>query len=73
MQPSVPPTFEQMTPAERILYLQDLWDRIAERPEDVPVTDAQRAELNRRLAAYEANPGESIEWEVAREQIRQRK
>ena len=25
-------TFEQMSTAERILYVQDLWDRIAERP-----------------------------------------
>ena len=41
--------FEQMTPAERIEYLQDLWDRVAAAPQDVPITEAQRAELRRRL------------------------
>jgi putative addiction module component (TIGR02574 family) len=30
--------FEEMSIAERILYVQDLWDRIAEEPEGVPGT-----------------------------------
>jgi putative addiction module component (TIGR02574 family) len=57
------PTFEQMTPAERILYVQDLWDRIAEHPEDVEVSEAWKAELDRRLAAHQADPGAAIPWE----------
>ena len=65
-------SFEQMTPSERILYVQDLWDRIAEHPEGVPVTPGQREDLRRRLAAFRSNPGESVPWEIAREQMRQR-
>jgi putative addiction module component (TIGR02574 family) len=57
------PTFEQMTPAERILYVQDLWDRIAEHPEDVEVGEAWKAELDRRLAAHQADPDAAIPWE----------
>ena len=66
------PTFEQMTPSERIEYLQDLWDRFAEAPQDVPVTDAQRAELRRRVAAYRADPTSGVPWEQVLEKARGR-
>lgn len=64
---AVDPTFDQMTPTERVLYVQDLWDRIAEQPQDLPITEAQRAELQDRLADYQAHPETSIPCEVARE------
>lgn len=65
-------TFDQMTPAERILHVQDLWDRIAAEPDAVPLLEGQRAELRGRLAQHEADPAASIPWEVAREQVRRR-
>ncbi len=52
-----------MTPAERILYVQDLWDRIAEHPDDVEVSEAWRAELDRRMSAHQADPSAAIPWE----------
>lgn len=66
------PAFEQMTTAERILYVQDLWDRIAAEVEREPLTAAQAAEIDRRLADYREHPEASVPWEVAREQIRRR-
>jgi putative addiction module component (TIGR02574 family) len=66
------PVFEQMTTAERILYVQALWDRIAADAEEEPITPGQAAELDRRLADYRANPEASIPWETAREQMRRR-
>jgi putative addiction module component (TIGR02574 family) len=68
----VEPNFEQMSPAERIEYLQDLWDRVAEDPLAVPVTDAQRAELRRRVAAYRADPTSGVPWEQVMERARGR-
>jgi len=67
------PSFDQMTIAERILHVQDLWDRIAEEPEGVPVSDAMKAELDRRVEDYRLHPETSIPWEVAREQMRRRR
>ena len=67
------PSFDQMTIDERILHVQALWDRIADEAESVPLSDAQRSELRRRLADHEANPGASIPWEIAREQVRRRR
>lgn len=57
------PSFDQMTVAERIRHVQDLWDRIAEEPEAVPLSDAQRTELRRRLEAHQADPGAAVPWE----------
>ena len=67
------PPFDSMTKAERILYVQDLWDRIAADPEPVPLSAAQLAEVRRRLADHEAHPEASIPWEIAREQVRIRR
>ena len=67
------PSFEEMTKAERILYVQDLWDRIAAEPEPLPLSTAQLAEVRRRLADHEANPESLIPWDEAREQVRIRR
>lgn len=40
---------------ERIRLVEDLWDSIAADQRSVPLTDAQRTELDRRLDAYEAD------------------
>lgn len=63
-------SFDQMSPAERILYVQDLWDRIAEHPEDVPVTDEMKAELDRRLAKHRADPSTAVPWETVKARLR---
>jgi putative addiction module component (TIGR02574 family) len=44
---------------ERIKLVEDLWDSIAADQQALPLTPEQRAELDRRLDAYEAdkNPG----------------
>jgi putative addiction module component (TIGR02574 family) len=44
---------------ERIKLVEELWDSIAADQKALPLTPAQRAELDRRLDAYELdkNPG----------------
>jgi len=41
--------------AERIRLVEDLWDSIAADQAALPLTDEQRAELDRRLDAYESD------------------
>jgi putative addiction module component (TIGR02574 family) len=53
-------SFEQMTTAERVLYVQALWERIAEEPDGVPLSEAQRVEVRRRVEEHRANPGSII-------------
>jgi putative addiction module component (TIGR02574 family) len=41
---------------ERIELIGDIWDSLAEVPEAVTLTEAQRAELDRRLDAHRKDP-----------------
>lgn len=58
---------------ERIELVEDIWDSIAETPEEVPLTDARKTELDRRLEAYHRNPGEGSPWDKVRKRIRSRR
>lgn len=58
---------------ERIQLVADIWDSIAEAPEAVPLTDAQKAELDRRLDAYQRDPEKGSPWTVVRDRVRSRK
>ena len=58
---------------ERIQLVEDIWDTIAEVPEEVGLTYEQKAELDRRLDAYHQNPNEGSPWEMVRERIRSRR
>ncbi len=54
---------------ERIQLFEDSWDNIAEMPEELPLTKAQRVELDRRLNRYHRNPEEGSLWECVKENI----
>ena len=48
---------------ERIRLADDLYDSVSGSPGSVRLTDAQVAELARRLTDYERNPGGNFTWE----------
>ena len=52
--------------------IEELWDSLSDQPESVPLTDAQRQELDRRLDDLERSGPEGIPWEKVLEQIRTR-
>jgi putative addiction module component (TIGR02574 family) len=47
---------------EQIDLVEAIWDGIASRGEAPLLTDAQKAELDRRLADHLANPDDVIPW-----------
>ena len=61
----------QLSVAERIQLVEDIWDSIATVPEAISLTEEQRVEIERRLAAYQANPSEGIAWNNLKETLRQ--
>lgn len=67
------PAFDRLPALERIRLLEELWDRIAENPEQVAVTPAQLAELDRRVAQDELRPDEALPWAAARDRLLGRK
>jgi putative addiction module component (TIGR02574 family) len=58
--------------SERILLVEEIWDRIAADPDSVPISPAQRAELDRRLDALEANPDPGRPWAEVRAELLRR-
>jgi len=56
--------------SERILLVEDIWDSIAEAPEEIALTQAQEQELDARLDAYHKNPTEGSPWVMVRDRIR---
>ncbi|MEJ2679012.1 MAG: addiction module protein [Gemmatimonadota bacterium] len=59
----------KLSVAERIQLVEDLWDSIAADPEGLPLTDAQKAELDRRLEEHEMDPDSAVSWEAVRERL----
>ncbi len=48
-----PPGFAELSKAEQIAYVQALWDRIAEAPDDIPVPEGHLRLIDERLSAYQ--------------------
>ena len=57
---------------ERLALVEELWDSIAADSAAVPLTPAQRTELDRRLADHEANPEDVISWDEVKSSLDQR-
>ncbi len=66
------PQLAKMSVPEKIVFLEDLWDSIAEQEPAVPIPDSHIRELERRLAAYRANPGELLTLEELQRKIASR-
>jgi putative addiction module component (TIGR02574 family) len=60
----------KLSPAERIQLAADLWDSVAADPQSLPpLTEAQIAEIERRLAEHARDPSSSIGWEELRARL----
>jgi putative addiction module component (TIGR02574 family) len=57
---------------ERLALAQQLWDSAAADLAQQPLTPTQRAELERRVAAADANPSEGVPWEVVHAEAKAR-
>lgn len=62
----------QLSVAERIQLVEDIWDSIAAVPEAVALTEEQETELERRVAAYQVNPKEGIAWNDLKTKLQNR-
>jgi putative addiction module component (TIGR02574 family) len=57
---------------DRIALVQELWDSIADEGSGLPISEARRAELERRADEDDASPDELIPWEQVKLQARER-
>jgi putative addiction module component (TIGR02574 family) len=63
---------EKLAPEERLHLIGDLWESLRVRPETVPVTPAQRDELDRRLDELDRGDAQTITWANAKRRLRRR-
>ena len=60
---------EQLTDAERLELIGDLWDSLSTQFDDRPITAQFAAELDRRIGEYEKNPESASTWEEVEKSI----
>lgn len=65
----IPPEFMSASKAQRIEFVQDLWDQIAQSPEQVPVSESHKQLLKERLEAYRSNPRPGQSWGEVRDNL----
>jgi putative addiction module component (TIGR02574 family) len=53
---AMPEEIRNLTIEERLRLVEDIWESIRAESDDLPLAPAQRAELERRLAAHRADP-----------------
>ena len=59
---------DQLSRDQRIALVQEIWDTIAAEPHPPLLTEAQRRELERRVAEDDANPNDVVPWEQVKAQ-----
>lgn len=64
------PAIEDMTGAQRVELMEELWKAMSKRPEDIEVPERHRRILEERRAAVERGEIEYIDWEEAKRRIR---
>ena len=57
---------------ERIALVQAIWDSIAAETDQLPLTDPQKREFDRRIADLDANPENVLTWEEIKARVRGR-
>ena len=62
-------TILELPPEERLQLVEAIWDSLVEVPEAIPVSDAVREELDRRLEAYYADPKSARPWDEIKEEL----
>ncbi len=60
---------QSLTTSERILLAEALWDSVVDEGTEVELTEAQRTELDRRLAAFETDQDSGSSWTEVKARI----
>jgi putative addiction module component (TIGR02574 family) len=63
------PEVRRLTPAEKLVFVSELWNDLEAHPSDVPVSQDIIAELDRRMEHFRKNPEEFTTWEAVKERV----
>ena len=70
MQSLTPDEIGRLTPPERLALIAQLWDSLE--AGQVPLTEAQQAELDRRLDSLEEDRRNGVTWAALKAELEQR-
>ena len=59
----------ELPATDRVEIAQLIWESVFEHPETVPLTKAQKDELERRWRAFEQNPDEGEPWDEVKRSL----
>jgi putative addiction module component (TIGR02574 family) len=60
----------RLSPPERLALIAQLWDSLED--DQLPLTDAQQAELERRLASLDQDRSEGVTWAALKAELERR-
>ena len=58
---------DRLSAAHRLQLLGEIWDSLT--PEETPIPESHRAELDKRIASADADPGAGKPWEEVRSRL----
>ena len=59
----------KLSVVERLELIEAIWDSIADEPDAVPITDAQRREIDQRLDSYARQRPHLSTWDEVRARL----
>ena len=68
---SIHAEFQQLSVAEKVQVVQELWDQIAASPENLPVPGWHRAELEKRQSEWASSPDPGEDWNILKKRLRE--
>jgi putative addiction module component (TIGR02574 family) len=67
------PDIANLSREDRLRLLDEIWESLTDSPESVPITEAQREELDRRLDELDREGPSGIPWDEVLNGIRSRR
>jgi putative addiction module component (TIGR02574 family) len=64
------PELQKLSMADKFALAVELWDEVTSTPEEIPVTEEQLDELDRRFEDYRRDPSQVVTWEEVKAKLR---
>lgn len=68
-QTQLPPEIRDLPIAARLQLMEEIWESILEDSGHFRLTETQRSELDRRIAAHELDPHRSAPWDEVKKRL----
>ncbi|MCP4213615.1 MAG: addiction module protein [bacterium] len=59
----------ELSVAQKLILVDKIWDSVLTSPDELPLPDSQKEELDNRLQSYYSNPDAATPWQEVKERI----